>query len=395
MKFSREKQPGRPSRQRQERKPLFQLADNRPEAVWQAKMMRMISERDSNLPRIVSESPAGKMPLQRKPWQSKLPTAVKQEEMFLSDKVDKYKAIVYINDIPDGVLPADRSHAVTEMAEAVATTPHIPEKDKFLSTKAIRSISPPGGPYQSGIGPADANKKNTYNNFIDPFYYKLSRKYAGGKKLNLYYQFAQASYGYIAKIKEDTGAAGDVDYAMNPKRGNKQFLNDQFAVPLGDDDSLFRQYPSAHDTLNAEKISDSAKKGFTDGEVGFVNPDPAGMDAGQVYVAKQNRQEALNKRSLRLDAITKLGGEGARFQCVRNHMEELTNNSIFYCLDGGQYKGITFQKLWGLWGDKFEYAFNIDNATVIMKAAGSMQVYQDADLVKGRDFDLDKNQAKQ
>lgn len=398
MEFSREKQAGHlqnDSGQPLTRQPYFQIADNRPEAAWQAKMVGMIEEGNSNLSQMASGSTAGRTPLQRKPWPKAFLPAVAQEPMYLSEKVSDYEAKVYEKNIPDGVLPVDRSHAITEMAAEVATTKDIPEPKEFLTASTIRTIYGKG-PYQSGVIPA-SNKGhiNSYNEKVDPFYYKLSRKYAGGKKLNLYYQFAQASYGYIVKIKEDTGKAGDVDYQMDTKRGYQQFRQKQEDVALGAPSPLFAQYPSAHETVDAGKISELANKGFTDAEVGFANDVPVGGNAAQIVAAKNDRQAALDKRSLYLDAITKLGGEGARFQCVRNHMDQLKNDSVFYYESKGQYKGITFQKLWGMWGDTFKYAFNIDNPTVIAEAGASMQVYKAADLVAGCDFDLDNDKAKQ
>ena len=57
------------------------------------------------------------------------------------------------------------------------------------------------------------------------------------------------------------------------------------------------------------------------------------------------------------DAYTKLAGEGARFLCVRNNMQNLNDNTVFWFGDCG----VKFSDLWKSWGWSFNKKFNITN----------------------------------
>ena len=69
--------------------------------------------------------------------------------------------------------------------------------------------------------------------------------------------------------------------------------------------------------------------------------------------------EAENKG--RFDAITKLTGEGARFECVYKHMGKLQDDTIFYTKEGGNFRGIHFQQLYVVWITEFKGKFAISN----------------------------------
>jgi hypothetical protein len=70
-----------------------------------------------------------------------------------------------------------------------------------------------------------------------------------------------------------------------------------------------------------------------------------------------------------LDAYTKIAGEGARWQCVRNHASKLTNTSRFFTI--GRTKGkawaVTFNSLWLGWRDYFAKKYDISDRTVADK----------------------------
>lgn len=73
------------------------------------------------------------------------------------------------------------------------------------------------------------------------------------------------------------------------------------------------------------------------------------------------------ERGERLDAVTKVAGEGPRWQCVRGLAAagSLRNDSRIYApAQDGSYYFVTFPTLWGSWDSVFKSAFNIDNATV-------------------------------
>ncbi len=60
------------------------------------------------------------------------------------------------------------------------------------------------------------------------------------------------------------------------------------------------------------------------------------------------------------DAYTKLAGEGARFECVREHMDSIREDTYF-CSGAN---AITFEKLWQNWRDIFDMKYNIPTAAV-------------------------------
>lgn len=60
------------------------------------------------------------------------------------------------------------------------------------------------------------------------------------------------------------------------------------------------------------------------------------------------------------DAYTKLAGEGARFECVREHMDSIREDTYF-C---SGTNAITFVNLWQNWRDVFDMKYNIPIAVV-------------------------------
>jgi len=79
------------------------------------------------------------------------------------------------------------------------------------------------------------------------------------------------------------------------------------------------------------------------------------------------------------DAYTKLAGEGARFQCVRNNMSLLTNNTNFYCrILGDGFVACKFKDLWNDWASSFDKKFNISDDEVANKMRnGGISVQND------------------
>jgi hypothetical protein len=77
-----------------------------------------------------------------------------------------------------------------------------------------------------------------------------------------------------------------------------------------------------------------------------------------------------------LDAYTKLAGEGARWQCVRNHAANIEDTSYFYTASGaGRNKvlAVEFRELWVSWKDDFKKKYNIPDTEVrrVMLAKGT------------------------
>lgn len=219
---------------------------------------------------------------------------------------------------------------------------------------------------------ANRNLQNIYKGAIDPFILRAPGKTKDNERLVLYYQFGKDSYGYIVKIEQEGKA-----YTMNASRGQAELVMEQIdELKKGSTaHPLFEEYASAHDTSDPDaSISETASLSTLAEEL-TIYPRSKKKD-------KEKEVSKLEEKSKRLDAITKIGGEGARWQCVREHAlaGKLTNSSRFYTINyhNGKngYIGITFQKLWGCWTNIFESAFNIDNDTVTSKL---LSLYDDED----------------
>lgn len=172
-------------------------------------------------------------------------------------------------------------------------------------------------------------------NRIDPFHVKVMTQYpgaAGANELNLHYQFSRESYGYIVEIQRNAET-----YRMQ-NNGTRD------TVPPG-------QYVSAHDIAdNVNPISAIAARATR--AVDTEDPDT-------------NTENAKYNNDI-FDAITKLGGEGSRWKCVRAHAARLKNNSLFYTLQDQTYYYITFRNLWASWRE-FGLKYNIEDSTVAAK----------------------------
>lgn len=108
---------------------------------------------------------------------------------------------------------------------------------------------------------------------------------------------------------------------------------------------------------------------------GFLSTAPSGEDeysnthasvAGTVLDATKGLKDG--NRADKYDAYTKLVGEGARFQCVRNNISIVKDDTCFYTTVNPQSTdkvGILYKDLCKCWGDVFGEAFDIDNQRLI------------------------------
>lgn len=96
-----------------------------------------------------------------------------------------------------------------------------------------------------------------------------------------------------------------------------------------------------------------------------------------------------------LDAYTKFAGEGARWQCVRNHLSKLRDNSWFYTREPKtkQVWGVTFRTLWASWKSDFDKAYDIPDAkvrTTLLKPGTYLySKAQPLSKLSEQDYDLD------
>lgn len=90
-----------------------------------------------------------------------------------------------------------------------------------------------------------------------------------------------------------------------------------------------------------------------------------------------NDTRVTNER--RLDSMTKLAGEGARFVCVRSNLDIMTDRSRFYVTGNGNgdpTKYVTLEDLWSSWATGFQKRNNIPNVDVRAAiATGALWTY--------------------
>ena len=138
--------------------------------------------------------------------------------------------------------------------------------------------------------------------------------------ITLYYHFGPFNHGYIVQVY-DNGSNGIMSYKAILSAG---------------------EYRNEHDETKNTKILDQTNEG---------------------------------NDNIKFDAYTKLAGEGARFQCVRDNIGKISNNTYFY-LNGSlelsdlyTYKkltnpGVSFKTLYSNWGRVFSHKFNISNQDI-------------------------------
>lgn len=74
-----------------------------------------------------------------------------------------------------------------------------------------------------------------------------------------------------------------------------------------------------------------------------------------------------------LDAYTKIAGEGARWQCVRNHAANLQNDAMFFtAVDEKNVAVVTFVELWLNWVGAFGPRYDIPDSDVVKAMKGQI-----------------------
>ena len=184
---------------------------------------------------------------------------------------------------------------------------------------------------------------------LDPFIYSIRVPYMKGDKeerMTLEFQHANQFTGYVTSV---------LDSANDAAKDNAATMFVAGAIPGGNE-----KFSNKHDGDDDANLVD-----LTDGE------------------------EEKN-----LDAYTKIAGEGARWQCVREHSASLQNDSIFYTqspADDAKVWGLDFKALWKTWKSGFGKKYNITNATVVTAITSDTiknAQYNKAEM-RGVDYSLD------
>lgn len=205
---------------------------------------------------------------------------------------------------------------------------HAAERFAEVGSEARRLVNNSPG---SG-GRPNPNVLNRHGTNIEVFVYMIEIPFKDGqidKTLKLTYEFSTTRPGYV------------ISQAINDETPATITTGPTIANP--DDVGLADTYSSTHADTGTTKIA---------------------------TLLEQNPMLTRRENEERLDARTKLAGEGARFQLVRNRIDRLANNSRIYTRGVGSDRHVywtTFSTLWLNWLSVFDSAYDISDATVATK----------------------------
>lgn len=156
--------------------------------------------------------------------------------------------------------------------------------------------------------------------------------------LSLKYQFRKSGInlqagqvggpGYIVSVEKTKKGGGSAKGGMvNPQGGSRP--------------NTINTYSNAHEKTVGSSILDITYKKSNAGGQG------------------------ADVRSKNFDAYTKLAGEGARFKCVRNNIDTITDDTVFYA--AGQTEGVKFSQLWLTWSASFGKKYDIEDSEIVNK----------------------------
>jgi hypothetical protein len=202
---------------------------------------------------------------------------------------------------------------------------------------------------------AKANFDQAKYKELDPFFLEVTVNFthdSDAHQLILRYQHAAQFNGYIVALKDTS----------NPALQNLEPMD----VPQRSTDPLREgfKYGNRHDQTDGGTIA-----GLT-----------GGGDEKNV------------------DAYTKIAGEGARWQCVRNHVARLRNGTRFFTknpADDQTVFAITFDKLWLNWKTGFKNKYDIPDSDVViaLRPGGTLEVARgaaiDLSTLTEDDYNLD------
>ncbi len=162
---------------------------------------------------------------------------------------------------------------------------------------------------------------------IDPFTHCSYSQLADGKYVLMMYQHTHDLDGYVTGIEE--GTAGDGGQYTASFQESMRYGQTRVETSMGNSE---RTYSQLHDkTVDRSLITIAS-----------------GSSAGKA------------------DAMTKLAGEGARFQWVRNNIATMTDTTEFAvpAKDRKPALSIYFRDLWATWKNWFNGQYNIPDQTI-------------------------------
>lgn len=235
------------------------------------------------------------------------------------------------------------------------------ERTKALTTAAERNAHVGGTVHASGW-PWTAPRSyldNTKQDTIDPFYYravvdfgtrvaKTDKAPATPHQMMVLFQHASRWTGYATQL-HDTSHPG-----------------------------MSKVAPSMYDTGGTKPLKDNL----------YGNQHVTNVKTPLIGVTGQTTETGY-------DAYTKIAGEGARWQCVRNHAAHLSDDSAFFLTEKGRTYGVTFVGLWLSWENVFGKKYNISDSEVAEAIWKQGRLFREKHYLENftpipeKDYDLD------
>lgn len=206
--------------------------------------------------------------------------------------------------------------------------------DIGTATKALgkkeRLKKPVVAGHASGIFAKQAYYNRSDVNAIDPFTHGSFCQIGEDKYLVLMYQHTHDLDGYVNGVEEgdiEEGGTFARTFAENMQNGDNKAT-----ASVADVDET---YSHQHDKTGGRRLS----------------------------------ALAASEEDGKADAITKLAGEGARFEWVRSQIATITDDTLYPApsRDGKPDLSIRFGDLWCVWKDWFDGAYNIKNSEIDSK----------------------------
>lgn len=133
--------------------------------------------------------------------------------------------------------------------------------------------------------------------------------------------------------------------------------------------------PKGKPAVKSGRLKENAHNYYEQGGIGYY---------GQIHETGGGKNLLEASRSGSFDIHTKLVAEAARFQCVREHLGEITNSTKFgFKNNKRSYYVVTFETLWRNWDRWFHKTYNLSNA-MILTALRQHKGEQEVEFKRGR-----------
>jgi hypothetical protein len=181
-------------------------------------------------------------------------------------------------------------------------------------------------------------------NMLEPFIYRIKVPYKKGNKKNhieLDYQSATAFRGYIVRQKDSDDES--TSFIHNAGTSNPTIKGQ------------VNTFNMAHANTGDQALSNNLK---------------------------QEDSKSKETNEARIDARTKLAGEGARWLLVRNNYTTIADDSRIWTQHKGKVYSVSFKTLWLSWAGVFGFDYNIEDAVVADKLVNDGNWADTPDVVK-------------